>query len=74
VSNYMHVPHELADGSLLVILEAGATFEHRGRRIGDRIAFEVWQRVESVDLSAESIAVLHRLAERRLPPSKRRGP
>jgi hypothetical protein len=67
MSDYMHVIHQLPDGSLLVILDGSTTFEHRGRRIGDRIAFEVWQRVQSVDLSAESVSALHSLAERRLP-------
>jgi hypothetical protein len=62
-----HTVSEAADGTLFVVLESGADWEHRGRRFGDRIHVETWRRIEAVDLSPESIAALHRLAEERLP-------
>jgi len=65
-SKYLTTIHEGDDGNPFVVLESRAGWERRGRRAGGRILVETWSRVDSVDLSPESLSVLHALAEARL--------
>jgi hypothetical protein len=67
-----HEIHEHPDGTLSVVLETGPDWERRGRRAGDRVHIETWRRVESTDLSPESVATLHHLAEQRLSAASNR--
>lgn len=65
-SKYLGVIHESDDATAFVVLAIGAGWELRGRRSGEQIHVEKWTRVDSLELSPESISALHVLAEARL--------